>query len=130
MYTSAVQNFKDKIPVDPDFYLSQILDPTTTKEEGKQICCLTFFVATNFTLIVKDFIFKQVQKKIERINKNCITFSQKISTKLSEYGRRIQNPVSGKKHIPDPGVKKTPDPGSGSATLHIAMVLSSDIPNK
>ncbi len=42
-------------------------------------------------------------------------FTQKIVTKLS----KIWDPRSGirKKPIPDPGVKKAPDPGSGSATL-------------
>jgi hypothetical protein len=34
-------------------------------------------------------------------------------------GSEIQDPRSGKNlfRIPDPGVKKAPDPGSGSATL-------------
>jgi hypothetical protein len=39
-------------------------------------------------------------------------FTQKIVTKLSKIW--VWDPGSG---IPDPGVKKTPDPGSGSATL-------------
>jgi hypothetical protein len=45
-------------------------------------------------------------------------FTQKIVTKLSKYGFGIRDPRSGKKpfRIPDPGVKKAPDPGSGSAT--------------
>jgi hypothetical protein len=40
-------------------------------------------------------------------------FTQKVVTKLSG------DPGSGKNlfRIPDPGVKKAPDPGSGSATL-------------
>jgi hypothetical protein len=36
----------------------------------------------------------------------------------------VRDPGSGKNlfRIPDPGVKKAPDPGSGSATLHIARI--------
>ncbi len=61
----------------------------------------------------------------EMLNKkNCANFqriielfTQKIVAKLSNIwvwdpGSRIR-----KKHIPDPGVKKAPDPGSGFATL-------------
>jgi hypothetical protein len=51
-------------------------------------------------------------------------FAQKIVTKLSKVwvwdpGSEIRDPektYSGS-GIPDPGVKKAPDPGSGSATL-------------
>ncbi len=41
-----------------------------------------------------------------------------------KYGFGIRDPektYSGSR-IPDPGVKKAPDPGSGSATLHIGCV--------
>jgi hypothetical protein len=43
--------------------------------------------------------------------------TQKIVNKLSKIW--VWDPRSGirKKPIPDPGLKKTPDPGSGSATL-------------
>jgi hypothetical protein len=44
-------------------------------------------------------------------------FTQKIVTKPSKIW--VWDPGSGKNlfQIPDPGVKKAPDPGSGSATL-------------
>jgi hypothetical protein len=44
-------------------------------------------------------------------------FAPKIVTKLSKVW--VWDPGSGKNlsRIPDPGVKKAPDPGSGSATL-------------
>jgi hypothetical protein len=50
-------------------------------------------------------------------------FTQKIVTKLSKIW--IWDPGSGKNlfRIPDPGVKKAPDPGSGSATLLIQVVI-------
>jgi hypothetical protein len=39
-------------------------------------------------------------------------------------GPGIQDPGSGKNlfRIPDPGVKKAPDPGSGSAALHLIRI--------
>ena len=43
-------------------------------------------------------------------------FTQNVVTKLSKYGFGIRDPISGirKKPIPDPGVKKAPDPGSAT----------------
>ncbi len=45
-----------------------------------------------------------------------------LSLSSQKYGFTIRDPGSVKKNlfrIPDPGVKKAPDPGSGSATLFI-----------
>jgi hypothetical protein len=46
-------------------------------------------------------------------------FTQKNCLKNMGLGSGIRDPESGKNlfWIPDPGVKKAPDPGSGSATL-------------
>jgi hypothetical protein len=49
-------------------------------------------------------------------------FTQKIVSKLSKIwvcdpGSEIRDPEKKPFRIPDPGVKKAPDPGSGSATL-------------
>jgi hypothetical protein len=44
-------------------------------------------------------------------------FNQKIVSKLKYMGFGIQDPEKNLFRIPDPGVKKAPDPGSGSATL-------------
>jgi hypothetical protein len=43
-------------------------------------------------------------------------YAQKIVTKLSKFGFGIR-----KKPIPDPGIKKAPDPGS--ATLYITLIF-------
>jgi hypothetical protein len=86
----------------------------------KKISSHTFFVATNFTKLKNYLIFKMLKKKIWANFKKIIElFTPKIVTKLSKYGFGIQDPRSGirKKPIPDPGVKKAPYPGSGSATL-------------
>jgi hypothetical protein len=58
--------------------------------------------------VLKKKIWANFQRIVE-------LFTQKIVTKLSKIG--IWDPGSGKKPIPYPGVKKAPDPGSGSATL-------------
>jgi hypothetical protein len=62
---------------------------------------------------------KKIWANFQRIIEN---FDQKIVTKLSKVvwvwdpGSEIRKkPIP----IPDPGVKKAPDPGSGSATLTI-----------
>jgi hypothetical protein len=48
-------------------------------------------------------------------------FTKKIVTKTSK--KLVWDPGSGKNlfRIPDPGVKKAPDPGSGSATLPLSL---------
>jgi hypothetical protein len=59
-------------------------------------------------------------------SKNFSILTQKIVSKLSEYdpgcSSRIRILILYPSRIPDPGVKKTPDPGSGSAAL-TALVL-------
>jgi hypothetical protein len=64
---------------------------------------------------------KKIWANFQRITE---LFTRKIVTKLSKIwlwdpGFGIRDPGSGKYlfRIPDPGVKKAPDPGSGSATL-------------
>ena len=57
---------------------------------------------------------KKIRANFQRIIE---LFSQKFVTKLSKIG--VWDLGSGKNlfRIPDPGVKKAPDPGSGSTTL-------------
>jgi hypothetical protein len=51
-------------------------------------------------------------------------FIRKLSLSSKKYGFGIWDPGSGKNLflIPDPGVKKAPGPGSGSATLLLYFV--------
>jgi hypothetical protein len=60
--------------------------------------------------MLKKRIWANFQRIIE-------VFAQKLVTELSKIW--VWDPRSGirKKHNPDPGVKKAPDPGSESATL-------------
>jgi hypothetical protein len=88
------------------------------KREGKKICCHNFLCSHKFHKIANYFSFEVLKKKIWANFQRIIElFTQKIVTKLSKIW--IWDPGSGKNlfRIPDPGVKKAPDPGSGSATL-------------
>ena len=79
---------------------------------GKKFVPIPFFGAINFTKL-NYFIFEMLKKKIwVNFQRIIELFTQKIVTKLSKIW--IWDPGS---EIRDPGVKKAPDPGSGSATL-------------
>jgi hypothetical protein len=61
-----------------------------------------------------------LKKKFGPVFKELLKFLPKNFSICSQiYGLGIPDPGSGKIpfRIPDPGVKKAPDPGSGSATL-------------
>ncbi len=122
-----------RIP-DPDFL--PIPDPgfripgsknSNKREGGKKICCHNCLCSNKFHKIAHYFSFDVLKKKIWANFQRIIEhFTQKIVNKLlklwiwdPEY--EIRDPGSGKNlfRIPDSGVKKAPDPGSGSATLLI-----------
>ena len=83
------------------------------KRGVKKNFCHTFYVATNFTKWKIIFVLKCWRKKFGPIFKVEL-FTQKIVTKLSKI--RVWDPRSGTGknlfRIPDPGVKKAPDPGA------------------
>jgi hypothetical protein len=94
------------------------------KRGVKKICYHTFFCSCKLQKIEYYFIFEMLKKKIWANFQRIIeVFTQKFFTKLSKIW--IWDPGSGKKlfRIPDPGVKKALDPGSGSATLSAQMVV-------
>jgi hypothetical protein len=103
-----------------DFYPSRIQKPQQ-KRGVKNICC-HIFCCCKFHKIVNYFISEIPKKKnLGQFSKNYYLelFSQKLSLSSQKCGFGIRDPGSGKNllRIPDPGVKKAPDPGSGSATL-------------
>jgi hypothetical protein len=109
-----------RIP-DLDFYTSRIPDPkTATKDRSEKIFFVkSFFVATNFTKLNIILFLISGRKKFGPIFQELLKFLPKqLSPSPQKYGFRIRDLGSGfrKKPIPDPGVKKAPDPGSGSAT--------------
>ncbi len=75
-------------------------------------------VATKFNKIVNYFSFEVLKEKnLGQFSKNYRTFYQKNCQKALQnmvLGSGIRDPGSGKNpfRIPDPGVKKAPDPGS------------------
>jgi hypothetical protein len=72
-----------------------------------------FFGAINFTKLNYYFIFEMLKKKIWANFQRIIElFTKNIVTKLSKIW--VWDPGSGKNlfRIPDPGVKKAPDPGT------------------
>ncbi len=102
-----------------------IPDPkTATKEWGEKIFfCHNFLCSHKFHKIENYFSFEVLKKKIWANFQRIIElFTQKIVTKLSKIC--FWDPGSGKNlfRIPDPGVKKAQDPGSGSATLNFYEV--------
>ncbi len=112
---------------------SRIPDPGSKnlnwREGWKKKFCQTFFCSRKFHKIVNYFIFEMLKKKIwANFQRTLELFTQKLSLSSQKYGFGIRDPGSEirdrdpeKTHsgsrIPDPGVKKAPDPGSGSASL-------------
>jgi hypothetical protein len=89
---------------------------TATKERGeKKFVVIPFFFIHKLHKIENYFIFEMPKKIIwANFQRIVVLFTPKIVNKLLKYGFGIRDR---KKPIPDPGVKKAPDPGSGSATL-------------
>ncbi len=77
------------------------------------------FCSHRFDKIDNYFIFEMLKKKILVSFQRITIFTQKFVTKLSKIW--VLDPGSGKKPISDPGsgsgVKKAPEPRSGSSTL-------------
>jgi hypothetical protein len=106
---------------DPDFYPSRISDPgsripdpkTATKKRGEQIFCQPFFCSHKFHKIVNYFIFEMLKKKLGQFSKNYRTsYSKNCHQALKNMGLgpEIRDPEKKTIRIPDPGVKKAPDP--------------------
>ncbi len=107
-----------RIP-DPDFYPSRIPDlgsriqKQQQKREVKKIRCHTFLCSHKYHKIVNYLSFEVLKKKIWANFQRIIElFTKKVVKKLLKIWS--WDPGSGKNlfRIPDPGVKKAPDPGS------------------
>ncbi len=109
-------NAESRILILPIPDLGSQIQKQQQKRGLKKFVVIPFFVATNFTKLNIILFLKCWRKKI-RANfqrKDDWSFSPKIVTKLSK--RWVWDPGSGKNlfRIPNPGVKKAPDPGSGT----------------
>ncbi len=112
---------------------SRIPDPgsknSNKRESWKNNFCHTFLCSHKFHKIVNYFSFEVLKKKIwANFQRNIELFTKKIVKKLLKIWS--WDPGSGKNlfRIPDPGVKKAPDPGSGSATL-VKSLVQTHVPN-
>jgi hypothetical protein len=101
----------------PDFYLSRVPDPTTRKEWGK-IVVLPFFLLPQISQNGRKILYRYRKN----LNNRQSTF-QKLTLSSQKYGLGIRDLGFGIKPILDAGVKKAPDPGSGSATMCITYLL-------
>ncbi len=93
----------------------------------KKISCHNFLCSHKFHKIANYFSFEVLKKKIWANFQRIIEhFTQKIVNKFSKIWG--WDPRSGKNlfRIPDPGIKKAPDPGSGSATLVVMPKICAD----
>jgi hypothetical protein len=108
---------------DPEVYPSgsRIPDPKKQQKRGvkkTKLVVIPFLCSHKFHKIVNYSIFEMLKKKFwanfQRIIK---LFTQKLAPSFPKIW--VWDQGSGKNlfRIPDPGVKKAPDPGSGSATL-------------
>ncbi len=97
---------------DPDFYPFRIPDPkTATKERGeKKISCHSHKLK-NWKLFK---LWNAEENNLGQFSKNYRIFTQKLSQSSQKYGFGIRDPEKtySVSRIPDPGAKKTPDPGS------------------
>jgi hypothetical protein len=114
-------------------FLSMLWDPGSRipkqqqKRGLKKISCHSFFCSHKFHKIDNYFSFEMLKKKFGSIFKELYNFlPKKLLLSYQNYGFGIRDPESeildpgSRKNlfrIPDPGVQKAPDPGSGSATL-------------
>jgi hypothetical protein len=110
---------------------SRISDPGSRIQKQQQktgvkiFFCQTIFCSHKFHKTEYYFIFDML-KKFGPIFQELLKFlPKKLSPRPQKYGFGIRDPRSGKNlfRIPDPGVKKAPDPGSGSATLILSQLI-------
>jgi hypothetical protein len=115
---------------DPDFYLSRIIK-RQQKRGVKKNLSYQFQKSHQFHKIEHYFIFEKLKKIIwANFQRMKELFTKKIVKKLLRIW--VWDPGSGRNlfRIPDPGVKKAPDPGSGSATLDIIVEIVSFVSQK
>jgi hypothetical protein len=108
-----------RIP-DPDFYTSRIPDLVSRihkqqqKRGGGEFVALPFFAATNITKLKTIYVCTGKENFFCPFTLNCTTFHHK-KCHLSIIW--VWGPMSGKNLSRIHGLKKAPNPGSGSATL-------------
>jgi hypothetical protein len=114
------QNLFRNSVADPGYWFLSIPDlgfnNSNKREGGKKFVLLFLYpqISQNCKLFIFDLARKKIWANLQRVT--VCTFTQKLSlsSQIMGFGIR-ENP------IPDPGVKKALDPGSGSATLVVVL---------
>jgi hypothetical protein len=105
-------------PVESIVCPSRIPDPkTATKERGEKNLLFYLFRCHKNHKIENYINFELVTKKMWANLQRTIELYKKLSLSSQNNGFGIRDPEKNLFRIPDLGVKKVPDPGSGSATL-------------
>ncbi len=105
---------------------SRIPDPGSNnrnkKRRGKNCCA--FFVAKNLTKLKLFYFWTGAEKNLSQLTTEFYYFlPKKLSKNSQKYVLGIRDPEKNLFRIPDPGVKKAPDSGSGSATFLICCSI-------
>ncbi len=97
---------------------SWIPDPSTAAREKGESNLLSYLFCSHKYKKKLFNLQTGKEKNLGQLTKNCQTFSQKIGIKLSNMGlgSEIRDPKN-LFRIPNPEVKKEPNPGSWSVTL-------------
>ncbi len=113
---------------------SRISDPGSKNSNERQVkkIPVPFYWSHKCHKIELFYFWNVEEKNLGQFSKNYRTFYPKNchqALKNMGLGSGNRDPGSGKNlfRIPDPGVKKAPDPGSGSATLEISCVEVLDV---
>ncbi len=110
---------------DPDFFSSQIPDPTAEKG-GEKICCLTFYYSHKFHK-GKNFFLQGTKNLLGQLTKNLSILTHKLLLSSQKYGLGIKDPGSGK-NLPGSGWQKSTGSrcrcGFGSESAWIRINLS------
>jgi hypothetical protein len=126
VFLSAVLRIRDVYPGSRFLAIPNLGSKNGNKRKGwKKICCHNFLCSHKFHKIDNYFSFEMLKKQIwanfQRITGIGLFLPKKLSLSSQKYGFEIRDPEKPIR-IPDPGVKKAPDPGSGSATLLVSRL--------
>ncbi len=105
-----------------------IQDPGTNKRSKRGVnffLCLIFFCGHKFYKLKIIYFWTGKEKIWPSRQRIIILCTEKLSLSSQKYGLRIRDPRSRKNifRIPDTGVKKAPDPGSGFAKTGQVIIL-------
>jgi hypothetical protein len=109
--------------LDPDFYPSRITDPTYNNFNRRGGC--------KIEIIIYFYRHRKILRSTYFLSKKWSISSQKyeLGIRIRDSGSEDRDPRTEirEKPIPDPGVEKAQDPGSGSVTLGKISIKKNDV---